>query len=1139
MQRKIDDLHQAIATNNLTKVQEIISDSSEQVENLFASKKDDHTPLALAVVSGYVNIVSYLISQGANYCLKTSNGNSLLHEAAALGHADVVKVLIKAGTKLYPGWRERFYLGYNSQNLTALELAIQNNYFEVANLLFTDIPTEAYLGLHDAVANNELDIVKKLFANFGMDADRWKNQSSKIQTQLNELEAQLERAEKKRDKIELKTPGHNVTDDRAIAEITASMNELKANKEKLLERKWYISLHESDQKTVSRLYELKKKFIENHNFESHTVLRVAVTKGFADVASYLLQQGADYSFDMGEGNTLLHEAVSKGHTDVVEVLLKYISGYRTCANMSGVTPMEMALQKGDFKTAAVLVDPASKMTDILNASRYAAALKKSMPEYVKKYISSSCQNDSEFPAKVWGQMQSLYLADIRKPASPVHGGLYVSECNLKDAHVIASLQRLPNEINDTIKVLDLSNNQLSKDSAQAIAQFLVENKTLTSLDLSGNPLLGDGGYIIDSGIQIIAQSFEAHLSLEVINLANTGLNDYDVKAIAKALSRNDMVTILDISGNPNLTDGLAWYLDNMLQLRGKSASLKVILEPNPQLSSSVVKKYRRIGKATRRMHDYMLALPLLAGESKSTDRVRGIIQEQTKKLIYSICDNIHFFEYEDASNVINPRRKNMQAWLEFAKTEFEVAGDLEMTLQALDKIVSMYWFLRHHTTYETSLPREKDAFHALDKLLQDAHCRLRDVNKEYYWELNADKSAHKQAVLAMVKNDLCKTFQLYKTTSRSLSSQLFHRADIAPGEHLLSMVKHVAHLLPFVTHTLGIVYEGAEAVDEMVQHLPELLENAEHSSELLERLPFISDGIHFLKHQVDKITGKERIEKRLAQISGYFSGIEAKARSERLAEEIVHYYQEQIIMLTTYDARNFAKAISGHIQCFLLKGSSDVISGSELMDWIIKAPSHGSKNVQLHNDSQSLVLLSDLLQRPGLKLLRENGEEINFDFKFKGADEKMWLDSDGGTYGYRVADEKLLAAIQDLLQFYVAYEYESDDRYYAAGMIALKVDTIKMLLNDKLKCIPVNHETVHDLVKRQGFEIKALEKQNVELAEQNKTLKSQMDELTERFDKLVDLIMAGVRLPQAAAQHDQAGIDPDATRRGLAPGAQH
>ena len=58
------------------------------------------TPLLFACQNGHVNIVSYLLSMGAEYMKGDNSGNNGIHYAAGYGYYELIPILVQAGCDL-------------------------------------------------------------------------------------------------------------------------------------------------------------------------------------------------------------------------------------------------------------------------------------------------------------------------------------------------------------------------------------------------------------------------------------------------------------------------------------------------------------------------------------------------------------------------------------------------------------------------------------------------------------------------------------------------------------------------------------------------------------------------------------------------------------------------------------------------------------------------------------------------------------------------------------------------------------------------------------------------------------------------------------------------------------------------------
>ena len=65
--------------------------------NINSKDKYGRTPLAMAARNGNLEILSYLLKNGADYRIGDSSGNTPMHYAAAYGFAECLLELKKAG----------------------------------------------------------------------------------------------------------------------------------------------------------------------------------------------------------------------------------------------------------------------------------------------------------------------------------------------------------------------------------------------------------------------------------------------------------------------------------------------------------------------------------------------------------------------------------------------------------------------------------------------------------------------------------------------------------------------------------------------------------------------------------------------------------------------------------------------------------------------------------------------------------------------------------------------------------------------------------------------------------------------------------------------------------------------------------
>ncbi|MBU6476081.1 MAG: ankyrin repeat domain-containing protein [Alphaproteobacteria bacterium] len=96
--------------------------------------------------------------------------------------------------------------------------------------------------------------------------------------------------------------------------------------------------------------------IDSPNDEGRRPLHEAAASGHADIAAFLLDNGADIEAAVQPfGHTALTLAVQQGHYDVVAYLLKRGASLGCADRLSGAGLLHIAAAKGDAKMAGLLI----------------------------------------------------------------------------------------------------------------------------------------------------------------------------------------------------------------------------------------------------------------------------------------------------------------------------------------------------------------------------------------------------------------------------------------------------------------------------------------------------------------------------------------------------------------------------------------------------------------------------------------------------------------------------------------------------------------------------------------------------------------------------------------------------------------
>ncbi|KAH3744062.1 rasG protein [Pelomyxa schiedti] len=127
-------------------------------------------------------------------------------------------------------------------------------------------------------------------------------------------------------------------------------------------------------------------------------------------------------------------------------------------------------------------------------------------------------------------------------------GLVLDEINLSNTILIETLS--PNiSPSRSLTKLNLSRCNLDFQIASIIAATLASNKSITSLSLSNNPLIGD------IGTMAITKALKENHTLRFLNLSRCNITDVGFIALSKRMHKSDTFRTLHISGNidPNFT----------------------------------------------------------------------------------------------------------------------------------------------------------------------------------------------------------------------------------------------------------------------------------------------------------------------------------------------------------------------------------------------------------------------------------------------------------------------------------------------------------------------------------------------------------------------------------------------------------
>ncbi|CAO3568635.1 unnamed protein product [Mortierella alpina] len=100
-----------------------------------------------------------------------------------------------------------------------------------------------------------------------------------------------------------------------------------------------------------------------------------------------------------------------------------------------------------------------------------------------------------------------------------------------------------------LKTLMLPRNSIRGNGAQALAEALKANSTLTTLDLQSNS-------IRDDGAKALAEALKTNKTLTTLDLQSNSIGDNGAQALAEALKTNKTLTTLDLQKNQIMYNGM-------------------------------------------------------------------------------------------------------------------------------------------------------------------------------------------------------------------------------------------------------------------------------------------------------------------------------------------------------------------------------------------------------------------------------------------------------------------------------------------------------------------------------------------------------------------------------------------------------
>ena len=126
--------------------------------------------------------------------------------------------------------------------------------------------------------------------------------------------------------------------------------------------------------------------------------------------------------------------------------------------------------------------------------------------------------------------------------------------------------------NKSLKIVNLSRNNIGQEGAKNIAEALKYNASITTLELDRNP-------IGDDGITKLAESLWINKKLRKLNVVSCQIGDIGAKAIAEAFTENKTLRHLEIWKNNIGDEGVVLLAESLVKTEFRLAISQFIKQP--------------------------------------------------------------------------------------------------------------------------------------------------------------------------------------------------------------------------------------------------------------------------------------------------------------------------------------------------------------------------------------------------------------------------------------------------------------------------------------------------------------------------------------------------------------------------------
>ncbi len=349
-------LHRASQSGDLHEVRAIVTAQPALLDS--RESRGGNTPLAWAVFHGHLELVQYLVRQGADIETRNSDGYRPLHAAASRNHEEIARFLIEEGADIEAA--PRF------SDDTPLAIAAAHGSPDVLQLLLsrgarvvtgTSFPPLHYVAgdgftsfvdlmLAKGAPVNEADINGKTPLHWAVRAGYLSREDQAAQRFYGGLRHGARREPEKWPREPLLV----------VESLLASGADVNA-KSRFAETPLHVAA-EAGRPEIARLllrHGAQPNARERYGF---TPLYFAADHGRGEMVRVLLEHGAEVNVAGRHGWTPLHTAADKGHGrgEMVRVLLEHGAEVNAARGKIGWTPLHEAAANGHVRESRLLIE---------------------------------------------------------------------------------------------------------------------------------------------------------------------------------------------------------------------------------------------------------------------------------------------------------------------------------------------------------------------------------------------------------------------------------------------------------------------------------------------------------------------------------------------------------------------------------------------------------------------------------------------------------------------------------------------------------------------------------------------------------------------------------------------------------------